>query len=418
MQLDNDSDYGLADFYLMDGDDPLVPSEDFLRWRQRTSWATSLYEQCLLDGPIPRSALLVSGERRPVINLASYNYLGLAKHPETVAAAKAALDCYGVGACGSPILSGMTDLHRELELKLAAFLGREQVMLFNSGFGGALGTLAGVLRRGDAVILDSKCHISLIEGAKLSSARIELFEHNDANSLDSCLAKHAGRRRVVVTEGIFSMDGDMAELPALVPVAEHHNVGIVIDEAHSMLATGEHGRGVTEHYGLDERVALKYATFSKSFAAVGGFVSGAASTIDYLRYFANSYGFSCALPPSIVAAILAGLDVATRDGALRRRLAENAKYFREQLNGLGLDSGASTTQVVPIIIGSNQRLLYEVGLALRERGLFIAIVDYPSVPEDSLRLRASITAEHTKADLDEALNIIKDTVVPRLQGVQ
>ncbi|MFZ1102352.1 MAG: aminotransferase class I/II-fold pyridoxal phosphate-dependent enzyme [Hyphomicrobiaceae bacterium] len=211
------SAFSLADLYLQDSDDPLVPSPDFATWRRQVSWATSLYEQSLLDGPGARAVLSVDGRAHPVLNFASYNYLALSKHPETVAAAKGALDTYGVGACGSPILSGMTDLHRRFEARLSAFLGRADTMLFNSGFGGALGMLAGTLRRGDVAVLDNKCHVSLIEGAKLSAARVELFDHNDPDSLDGCLARHPGKRRVVVTEGIFSMDGDMGDLPALVP---------------------------------------------------------------------------------------------------------------------------------------------------------------------------------------------------------
>lgn len=412
------SAFSLADFYFPDGDDPLTPSQDFADWRRQVSWAAALYEQSLTAGPVPRTNLVVDGKPVPIINLASYNYLGLAKHPKTIAAAKAALDQYGTGACGSPILSGMTDLHRDLENRLSKFLGYEQTMLFNSGFGGALGMLAGLLRRDDVAVLDAKCHISLIEGAKLSGARIEFFDHNDARSLDGLLAKHAGKRRVAVTEGIFSMDGDMADLPRLVPVVERHGVGLVIDEAHSILTAGPGGRGTTEHFGMDGKVTLKYATFSKAFAAVGGFVCGPASTIDYLRFFANSYGFSCALPPAMVAALLAGLELATADDTLRKRLHENADYFRARLHELGIDTGQSNTQVVPIIIGSDRQLLYELALELRSRGLFIAIADYPTVPEGTLRFRASITSAHTREDLDDALDIIADTVVPRLESAK
>jgi glycine C-acetyltransferase len=410
------SSFSLADFYLTDGDDPLAPPAEFNAWRKEISWATSLYEQCLLDGPGTRASLLVGGTARPVLNFASYNYLGLSKHPETIAAAKAALDTHGVGACGSPILSGMTDIHRRLEDRLCSFLGHEATMLFNSGFGGAVGMLAGTLRRGDVAVLDNKVHISLIEGAKLSGARIELFDHNDPDSLDTCLERHKDKRRVVVTEGIFSMDGDMGDLPSLVPVAERHGVSIAIDEAHSILTCGASGRGVTEHFGMDDKIALKYATMSKAFATVGGFISGPAGTLNYLRYFANSYGFSCALPPAIAAAALAGLDVAIRDSALRHRLNANARYFRDGLSALGLDIGESVSQVVPIIIGADRALLYRLGLALRDRGLFLAVVDYPSVPVDKVRFRASVTADHTRADLDEALNIIGDVVVPALKS--
>lgn len=405
----------LADFQFPDSEDPLTPSEDFTEWRRSVSWALGHYEQSLTAGPVPRTQLRVGGVPVPVINLASYNYLGFAKHPKTTAAAKAAIDRYGTGACGSPLMSGMTDLHRELESKLSQFLGYEDVMLFNSGFGGALGMLAGLLRRGDVAVLDSRCHISLIEGVKVSGARIEFFDHNDPASLDALLTKHAGRRRIAVTEGIFSMDGDMADLPALLAVTERHGVGLVIDEAHSILTMGDVGRGVTEHQGVEGRVALKYATFSKALSALGGFVAGSKRTIDYLRLFANSYSFSCALPPAVVAAVLAGLEIGSSDRTAREKLQENATYFRGRLHDFGLDTGPSNSHVVPIIVGSDRELLYGMADELRTKGVFVGIADYPSVPEGSLRFRCSVTAAHTRRDLDDALAILADTIVPRLK---
>ncbi len=349
--------------------------------------------------------------------MASYNYLGLSRRPEVVAAAGAALQAYGTGACGSPLLSGLTDLHRRLEAELSDFLGREQTMLFNSGFAGALGILAGTLRKGDVAVLDAKCHVCLVEGARLAGARLEFFDHNSAASLDEALARHVGCRRLVVLEGVYSMDGDMGDLPALVPVARDHRAGMMIDEAHSVLLFGATGQGVTEHFGCDDAVALKYGTFSKAFAGIGGFVSGPAELLNYLRLYASSYGFSCALPPAVVAGLLEALAVARREPELRARARENADYFRTRLQEMGIDTGASTTQVVPVMIGSDRALLYELCLELRRRGLFVAPVDYPSAPEDQLRFRVSITAAHTRDDLDEALNILADVVAPRVKGV-
>lgn len=413
----NASQFSLADFYLSDSDDPLIPPEDYTRWRREFTSAAALYEQSMLGAPIARTTLEVDGKPRSVINLSSYNYLGLATHAEIVAAAHAALDRYGTGACGSPMLSGMTDQHRQLENDLSRFLDREATMLFNSGFGGALGSLAGLLRRGDIAVVDSRAHISLLDGATLSQAQLHTFEHNDPASLDAQLERGRGRRQLVVVEGIYSMDGDLADLPALLEVAERHRVGVLIDEAHSILTFGEHGKGATEYFGVDHRVALKYGTFSKAFAGVGGFVSGPRATLDYLRAFAHPYGFSCALPPSVVGALIAGLDVATRDDTLRQRLRASAAYFRRGLQALGIDTGDSVSQVVPIMVGGDRGLLYELGHEMLDRGLFLAPVDYPSVPQDRLRFRASITAVHTRADLDEALNVLADTVarrVPRL----
>jgi len=409
-QLDASS-LSLADFYIGDSDDPLVPPDGFTGWRRDTRRAASLYERSLLGAPTPRTEVDVDGRRRTVVNLSSYNYLGLATHPETVAAAQDALARYGTGACGSPLLSGMTDLHRQLEAELAGFLGTEAVMLFNSGFGGAFGSLAGLLRKGDAAVLDNRSHLSLIDGAKLSRAQLRLFTHNDPDSLDQELKR--GGRQLVVVEGVYSMDGDLADLPALLAVAERHGVGVLVDEAHSILTCGPGGRGVVEHFGAEDRVALRYGTFSKAFAGAGGFLAGPHETLDYLRLYADSYGFSCALPPSVVAAVLAGLRVSTRDASLREQLAGNAEYFRAGLTSLGIDTGESTTHVVPVIIGADRALLYELGHEMLARGLFLAPVDYPSVPQDRVRFRASVTAAHTRADLDEALDIIAGTVVGR-----
>jgi glycine C-acetyltransferase len=407
--------FSLADFYASDTDDPLVPPPDYIEWRRASVWATSLYERVLMGPAIPRTFMDVGGERRPILNFASYNYLGLAHHPETIAAAKRALDEYGTGACGSPVLSGMTDLHRRLMKKLAEVTGREAAMLFNSGFGGALGALQGLLRRGDVAIVDAKAHMCLLDGGKLAGATVATFAHNDANDLDRVLQKYDGKRRLVVVEGIYSMDGDMADLPAIVEVCKQHGVRIMIDDAHSFLAIGKNGRGAAEHFGLGDAIGLCYATFSKSLASSGSFVAAGADTLEYMRFFANPYGFSAALPPPVCASVLRGLELATEDDSLRTKLAQNASYFRKQLQWLGVNTGRSTTHVVPIILGPHRELLYMLGYAMLARGLFLAPVDFPSVPLEEVRFRASVTAAHTRADLDEALDIIERTVVRALK---
>ncbi|HSQ64060.1 MAG TPA: aminotransferase class I/II-fold pyridoxal phosphate-dependent enzyme [Polyangiaceae bacterium] len=412
------SRFSLADFFGPETEDPLEPPSDYAEWRNASTWATGLYERRMLAAPTPRTEIDAGGSRHSVVNLASYNYLGLATHPETVAAAKAALDHYGTGACGSPVLSGKTDLHGALESALVDFTGREAALLFNSGFGGALGTLQGLLRKGDVAVIDDKSHMCLIDGTKLAGAQVLPFAHNDPESLDEALTRTKGKRRLVVVEGVYSMDGDVADLPALLEVTERHGVGVMIDEAHSILAMGKTGGGVTEHFGAESRIALKYATFSKAFASCGSFVAGRSRTLEYLRYYANPYGFSCALPPPVVASVLKALEIARRDDSLRSRLAENATYFRTQLHALGIDTGTSTTHVVPIILGPHRELLYMLSYAMLARGLFVAPVDYPSVPEDQVRFRASITAAHTRADLDEALNIIEGTVVKALRNAR
>ena len=346
----------LSNFLGGESDDPLQAPASFTNWIRLGAWAVELYEPELLATADARTLISYRGKARPVINLCSYNYLGLANHPEVLAAAHEALRTHGLGACGSPMLSGMTDLHRELERRVAKFLGREDAMLFNSGFGGALGTISGLLRKSDVAILDNRSHLSLRDGAVLSRCRTEKFEHNDPSSLDAALSRQKGRRQLVIVEGIYSMDGDFGNLRELITVAESHDASVFIDEAHSMLACGEHGRGAAEHFGVEERVPLVYGTFSKAFGALGGFVAGSKETLQYLRFYAHPYVYSCALPPVVIAAILKALELGTSQPELREQLWENADYFHAQLRDLGLDTGASTTYVMPIVIGDRERM--------------------------------------------------------------
>jgi glycine C-acetyltransferase len=401
----------LSNFLAGESNDPLQAPASFTNWMRLGAWAVELYEPELLATADARTLISYGGKPRPVINLCSYNYLGLANHPEVLVAAHEALRTHGLGACGSPMLSGMTDLHRELERRVAKFLQREDAMLFNSGFGGALGTISGLLRKTDVALLDNRSHLSLRDGAVLSRCRTEKFEHNDAASLDAALSRQKGRRQLVIVEGIYSMDGDFGNLTELLAVAQSHGASVFIDEAHSILACGEHGRGAAEKFGVEDRVPLVYGTFSKAFGALGGFVAGSKETLQYLRFYAHPYVYSCALPPVVIAAILKALELGTKHPELRTQLWENADYFHAQLRGLGLDTGESTTYVMPIVIGDRERM-YRLGHELRRRGLWVAPVDYPAVPQHRICFRACVTAKHTRADLDEALNILADTLVP------
>src|SRR3989440_8441968 len=401
--------FSLSNFLAQETSDPLEPPPRFTHWMRQASFAVELYEPELLASADARTTIDYNGKPQQVINLCSYNYLGLANHPEVIAAAQEALKSHGLGACGSPMLSGMTDLHRELERQIAEFLDREDAMLFNSGFGGALGTISGLLRKTDVALLDNRSHLSLRDGAVLSRCRTEKFEHNDAGSLDAALSRQKGRRQLVIVEGIYSMDGDFGNLTELLAVAESHGASVFIDEAHSTLACGEHGRGAAEHFGVEERVPLVYGTFSKAFGALGGFVAGSKETLQYLRFYAHPYVYSCALPPVVIAAILKALELGMREPELRKKLWENADYFHAQLRNIGVDTGRSTTYIMPLVIGDRERM-YRLGHELRRRGLWVAPVDYPAVPENKICFRACVTAKHTRADLDEALNILDDTL--------
>ena len=410
---DDPTKFSLSNFLAGESNDPLQAPASFTEWVRRGAWAAELYEPELLASADARTVINYGGRPRPVINLCSYNYLGLANHPEVLAAAHEALRTHGMGACGSPMLSGMTDLHRELEGRVAKFLKREDAMLFNSGFGGALGTISGFLRKTDVALLDNRSHLSLRDGAILSRCRTEKFEHNDPASLDVALTRQKARRQLVIIEGIYSMDGDFGNLGELLAVAESHGASVFIDEAHSILGCGEHGRGAAEHFGVEDRVPLVYGTFSKAFGALGGFVAGSKKALQYLRFYAHPYVYSCALPPVVIAAILKALQLGTSQPELRAQLWENADYFHAQLRSLGLDTAASTTYVMPIVIGDRERM-YRMGHELRRRGLWVAPVDYPAVPQNRICFRACVTAKHTRADLDEALNILADTLVPTM----
>ncbi|MEY2526024.1 MAG: hypothetical protein QOE73_795, partial [Verrucomicrobiota bacterium] len=244
----------LRNFLAGDSSDPLEAPPSFTNWIREIPLATDLYEPEMLATADARTTINYDGKAQSVINLCSYNYLGLANHPAVISAAHEALNTYGLGACGSPTLSGMTDLHRELERRVAKFLGREDAMLFNSGFGGALGTISGLLRKTDVAILDNRSHLSLRDGALLSRCRADKFEHNDPVSLDKALGRKQGRRQLVIVEGIYSMDGDFGNLQALIDVAESHAASVFVDEAHSILACGENGRGAAEKFGVEHRI--------------------------------------------------------------------------------------------------------------------------------------------------------------------
>ena len=410
------SQFSLADFYYSDSDDPLKPPADYQAWRRDTVWATSLYEPVSCDAAGPIVHLQTPEGPHRVINMTSYGYLGLVRHPSVIAAAKQALDDFGTGACGSPILSGKNVLHQQLEQKLSALTGFPSVLVFNSGFGGALGSAAGLMRKGDVAVIDARAHVSMVDGLKIAGAKIAFFEHNSARALDQVLSTTAGSRRLIFVDGLYSMDGDMADLPALLDVAESHGVGMFVDEAHSILCCGPNGGGVVEHFGARDRVGVQYGTLSKAFSSGGGFAAADTDLIEYMRFYCNTYGFTCAPPPSVVAGAAAVLDVMQTETWRRTKLWENATYFRTQLQSLGINTGTSTSYVVPIVVGEERALLYELCHQLRAHGLFVTPVDYPTVPLNETRFRASVTALHTRELIDEALQILEDVFVPAMRA--
>jgi 8-amino-7-oxononanoate synthase len=418
--MDNILAYSLADFNFNDNPDILSPPADFEQWLSHPSVqaAFSLFEQPLLSGPVVRTEIInnFDHKRRKIINLTSYNYLGLAMHPEVIAAAKAALDKYGLGASGAALLSGTYDLHIELAAKLAAFKEKEACVLYSGGLAANMGAMQGLLRKGDVLIMDEKCHKSLIDGGTLSGARMLFFAHNNMDSLVMMMEKYKCPRTMVAVEGVYSMDGDLPKLKEIVEICERYHAPIYLDEAHSTLMFGKNGRGVGEHFGVEDKIGIIFGTLSKVLGGVGGFVCSKASTIRYLKSYSSPFQFSCALPPAIVAGVLKALEIATRDSSLRDKLWENVAYFRKQLLGMGLNLGDSESQVIPIIIGSDGEKLLKMAFEVQKRGLFLQPVDFPAVPANARRFRLSVSSAMTKQDIDEACNIIHDVIAKGLKN--
>ena len=374
------------------------------------------FEQQLLRAPQAHSRVRSNfdGKERDIINLTSYNYLGLSTHPEVIQACKEALDKYGMGASGAPLLSGTFDLHVQLAEKLAQFKEQEACLLYSSGFGGNVGAIQGILRKGDIAIMDEKIHRSIVEGVVSSGAKMAFFPHNDIKNLEALLEKNKAKRTLVLVEGIYSMDGDLVKLPEVSALCETYNAGLFLDEAHSSLIFGENGRGVGEHFGLEDKIGVSFGTLSKSFGGVGGFICANQELIDYLKGYSAPWNFSCSIAPPIVGGLLKALEVATRDSSLRDKLWENTHYFRKGLEAMNLNLGHTESQVIPIIIGSSGDTLLKMAYEVQRRGLFLQPVDYPAVPAHERRFRISVSSQLETETIDRALNIIEDVIAKGL----
>ncbi|RKX79837.1 MAG: 8-amino-7-oxononanoate synthase [Spirochaetes bacterium] len=412
--------YSLADFFYNDNPDILSPPDDFMQWinHPRVKHSFTFFEQQLLAAPRISTEILsnIDNKKRKIINLTSYNYLGLSSHPEVIQAAKEALDKYGLGASGAPLLSGTYDLHVKLTRMMAEFKQKEDCLIYSSGFGGNLGAIQGIMRKGDVLILDEKCHKSLVDGGTLAQVKMRFFEHNKPESLASMLEKSKGARTMVAIEGVYSMDGDLVKLPEIAEVCEQYRAPIYIDEAHSTLMFGENGRGVAEHFGLEGKIGVSFGTFSKSFGGVGGFVCANAEIIRYLKGYSSPWNFSCAPSPPVVGGLIKALEVATRDSTLRDRLWENTAYLKKGIQAMNLDIGETESQIIPIIIGSSGEKLMHFAAEIQKRGLFLQPVDFPAVPANARRFRISVSAQLTREEMDRSLNIIEDVIARGLKG--
>lgn len=401
-------DYDYSNFYFgvgQDAFDMLTPFDDWWRWARPEGYY--LFGQPMSSAPGTRVDVRETkgGEiLRGLINLASYNYLGLSYRQEVIDAAVEALKTYGLGASGSPILSGYFDLHENLRLELARFKGKEDVLLFPTGYSANLGLISGLMRPGDLVIADQYAHASIVDGIILSKAKPLFFRHNDANDLERKLKRFDGKKLVVV-EGVYSMDGDLANLPDIVEVCQRHGARILIDEAHSSFLFGPTGRGVAEHFGLDDQVDIHVGTFSKTLGGVGGFVAGSTKLINYLRGFARSRVFSCAMPPAVAAGLLRSLQIVEDEPELRHQLHENVAFMQKRLRDAGVDIGNSASQVIPVFVRDDKRI-FSIVEQLNHEGVYLNPVRYPAVGKHRSRVRISLSAAHRRPDLEEGADIL------------
>lgn len=402
-------EYDYTNFYFGAGDDAFALLEPFDDWySQVRPEGYYLYELPLHTQPGTRVDVedTKTGDlRRGLVNFASYNYLGLSYRDEVKAAIKEAADIYGGGSSGSPILSGTTHLHRQFKDEIAAFKGQEDALIFPTGYSANVGTIAGLMRSGDLIVADQFAHASIVDGMILSKAKSRFFRHNRADDLDRKLSGFDGKKLVIV-EGVYSMDGDVPPLAEIIEVCRKHGARIMIDEAHSAFVFGETGKGVAEDQGLDDEIDIHLGTFSKSLGGQGGYIAGSTQLINYLRGFSRSRFFSCALSPVVVAGLRKALELASKEPELRTKLWDNVAYMQKLLGDAEIPMGDSMSHVIPIMVRDDARI-FAMGEELFREGVFINPVKYPAVGKHKSRFRMSISAAHSREELEEGAAIIQ-----------
>jgi glycine C-acetyltransferase len=361
-----------------------------------------LYNRIRTIGSPQGAWLVVDGTK--VLNFCSNNYLGLANHPQIAAAAKKAVDEMGVGPAAVRSIAGTTSLHLELEKRLAAFKGVEAAITFQSGFTANLATIPALVGKEDVIFSDRLNHASIIDGCRLSAAKILPYEHCDVASLESVIKENLSqyRRAIIITDGVFSMDGDVAPLDKIYEVASIYDILLMVDDAHGEGVLGRGGRGIVDQFGLHGKVDVEVGTLSKAFGVVGGVVAGNAVIIEWLRQRGRPFLFSSAVTAPDAAACIAALDLLEESTELVDRLWENARYFKAGMKQLGFNTGLSTTPITPVMLGEAP-LAQQFSRELFEEGVFAMSLGFPTVPQGKARIRVMISAAHTQADLDKGL---------------
>lgn len=350
--------------------------------------------------------IILNGKK--VINLSSNNYLGFANHPRLKRAAIDAVEKYGVGAGAVRTIVGNMDIHEELEKVLAEFKREEAVMSFQSGFNCNAGAIQAITEKGDLIVSDELNHASIIDGARLSKANKTIYKHNDMDSLESVLKENRDKYRniLVITDGVFSMDGDVANLPEIVKLAEKYEAMTYVDDAHGSGVLGENGRGTVDHFGLHGRVDFSIGTLSKAIGVVGGYVAGSSTMKEWLSHRGRPLLFSTSLPPAAVGAIIEAVKMLMESSEYTDKLWSNAKFFKKKLGALGFDTGNSQTPITPVIIGDEAKTM-EFSKKLFDNGVFVSGIVFPTVPKGTGRVRCMVTAGHTEDQLERAVSVFE-----------
>ena len=347
-------------------------------------------------------------DHRVVVNLSSNNYLGLTTHPKLRERAVEAIRTRGVGSGSVRTIAGTMDIHIQLERKLAEFKRTEAAVVFQSGFAANAGTVAAILGRDDAIVSDELNHASIIDGARLSRATIKVFPHRDVAAARRIVEElPRTQRKLLISDGVFSMDGDLGALPDLCDLAEEFGCIMMVDDAHASGVFGEHGRGTIDHFGLHGRVDVQVGTLSKALGVLGGYVAGSRSLIEFLYHRARPFLFSTSHPPAVAAACLAAIEVMETEPDLMNQLWENTRFFKSGLQALGFDTGASESPITPVIVGE-ATLAMALSDQLFEKGVFAQGIGFPTVPHGKARVRTIVTATHTRDQLEFALDCFKN----------
>jgi 8-amino-7-oxononanoate synthase len=350
--------------------------------------------------------VILNGRR--MIMVGSNNYLGLTNHPKVKDAAIEAVKKYGSGCAGSRFLNGTLDIHVRLEEKLARFIRKEAALIFSTGFQVNLGVISALVGKDDIIIIDKMDHASIIDGCRLSYGEVKKFRHNDMADLERILQQSGERGKLIIVDGVFSMEGDIVNLPKVVELAKAYGARLMVDDAHGIGVLGKTGRGTAEHFGLEDEVDIIMGTYSKSLASIGGFIAGSEKVVHYIKHFARALIFSASPPPASVAAVSVALDIIDNEPERIERLWKNTRKMLQGFKDLGFKVGPSETPIIPVIVGDNETA-FKMALMLQEEGIFANVAVSPAVPEGKALIRTSYMATHTGEQLDRVLSAFEKT---------